>query len=78
MPEAEIKIVLENLELTIEVVDEKQAWNIGVLRNKTKKYGLSLGDRACIALAESLKMPVLTTDKQWEKVASVIEIVQLR
>jgi len=78
MTELEIKVVLENLEMTIETVDEIQAWYTGVLRSKTKKYGLSLGDRACIALAESLNLPILTTDKQWDKVETSINIIQLR
>ena len=78
MPESEIRLVLENLELTIVAVNEEQAWLLGLLRNKTKKYGLSLGDRACIALAESLNYPVYTTDKQWSKIVSHIAIIQLR
>ena len=78
MTETEIKIVLENLEMMIKTVDESQAWFTGLLRNKTKKYGLSLGDRACIALAESLNFPILTADKQWNKVDLSIKVIQLR
>jgi PIN domain nuclease of toxin-antitoxin system len=33
----------------------------------TKKYGLSLGDRACIALAQHMNLPVYTADKIWTK-----------
>ena len=32
---------------------------------ETKKYGLSLGDRACLSLAIAEKLPVLTADKIW-------------
>jgi ribonuclease VapC len=78
MREPEIRVVLENLEMTIKPVDENQAWYTGMLRQKTKRYGLSLGDRACIALAESLNLPILTTDKQWDKVDTPINITQLR
>jgi PIN domain nuclease of toxin-antitoxin system len=35
---------------------------------KKKNYGLSLGDRACIALAMLKSYPVLTCDKIWQKV----------
>lgn len=78
MRESEIRVVLENLEMTINPVDESQAWYTGILRQKTKQYGLSLGDRACIALAESLNLPILTTDKQWDNVDTTIKITQLR
>jgi PIN domain nuclease of toxin-antitoxin system len=31
----------------------------------TEKYGLSLGDRSCLALAIALKAPVYTTEQLW-------------
>ena len=33
-----------------------------LLRTLTRAFGLSLGDRACLALAEQLRLPALTTD----------------
>ena len=33
----------------------------------TKTYGLSLGDRACLALAQHMKLPVYTADQIWTK-----------
>lgn len=33
----------------------------------TKPYGLSLGDRACLALAQHMNLPVYTADKIWSK-----------
>jgi ribonuclease VapC len=33
----------------------------------TKPYGLSLGDRACLALAQYMKLPVYTADQIWGK-----------
>lgn len=35
------------------------------LRTGTRALGLSLGDRACLALARALKRPVYTADKSW-------------
>ena len=32
---------------------------------ETKQYGLSLGDRACLALSVKLDLPVYTADKAW-------------
>lgn len=37
------------------------------LWKSTKEYGLSLGDRACIALAQHMELPVYTADRIWTK-----------
>jgi len=47
--------------------DEELAWETARLRPLTKQHGLSLGDRACLALAMKLKVPAVTADKQWSK-----------
>ena len=46
---------------------EDLAWEAARLRPLTKQYGLSLGDRACLALAIKLKLPAVTADKEWSK-----------
>ena len=38
------------------------------LRRATRKHGLSLGDRCCLASALVQKCPVLTADRVWAKV----------
>ena len=52
-----------------EIVDftEDLAWEAARLRPLTRQYGLSLGDRACLALSIKLKVPAITADKQWSK-----------
>jgi len=45
--------------------DEVQAVEAARLRLQTKTLGLSLGDRACLALARARRLPVLTTDRAW-------------
>ena len=52
-----------------EIVDftEDLAWEAARLRPLTRGYGLSLGDRACLALAIKLKLPAVTADKEWSK-----------
>src|SRR5580692_607845 len=37
------------------------------LAPQTRLLGLSLGDRACLALGVALKVPVFTADKSWKK-----------
>lgn len=39
----------------------------GKLATITQEYGLSLGDRACIATGDYYKMAIYTTDKVWAK-----------
>lgn len=41
------------------------------LRARTRDMGLSLGDRACLALARTLGMPPVTADSSWAEVAGV-------
>lgn len=45
---------------------------------ETKKYGLSLGDRACLSLAIAEKLPVLTADKIWSNVKTGVKIILIR
>jgi ribonuclease VapC len=37
------------------------------LRTATRAAGLSLGDRACLALGLRTGFPVLTTEREWAK-----------
>ena len=48
------------------------------LRASTRMLGLSFGDRACLALAEHLRLPVLTADQAWRNLAIGIEIRLIR
>jgi ribonuclease VapC len=48
------------------------------LRPATRAHGLSFGDRACLALAQRLKQPVLTADRAWRKLSLDVEIHYVR
>jgi len=50
----------------------------GDLITMTEKYGLSLGDRSCLALAIALKAPVYTTEQIWRglKVGVPIHVIR--
>jgi ribonuclease VapC len=58
--------------------DRSQALLSAQLRPATKRLGLSLGDRACLALAKSSSMPVLTADRSWVGLDLGIEIKIIR
>ena len=55
-----------------------QARIAGDLIATTEKYGLSLGDRSCLALAIALKAPVYTTEQLWKilKVGIPIHVIR--
>ena len=44
----------------------------------TRRFGLSLGDRACLALARDLRIPVVTADRRWAEldVGVVIRLIR--
>jgi PIN domain nuclease of toxin-antitoxin system len=46
----------------------------GALRAETMKNGLSLGDRACLSLAEREAVPAITGDRSWVDSVQGIEI----
>lgn len=57
---------------------EDDAVAIARLRPRTKDAGLSLGDRACIALAQRLGVPAMTADREWARADLDIEVVLIR
>jgi PIN domain nuclease of toxin-antitoxin system len=50
----------------------------GTLIVQTRSLGLSLGDRACLALGLTLKAPVYTTDKSWKNLKLGVQIHVIR
>ena len=66
MPDDRVKANIEALELTVAPFDGRLAIEAGLLRALTRSAGLSLGDRACLALARSLNATAVTTDRAWE------------
>ena len=44
------------------------------LSRQTQPYGLSLGDRICLGLGISRKLPILTADKIWKKLEGVLNV----
>lgn len=71
MPLTEVKSAVGGLGLLIEPFDEVLAYAAGELRKVTQQQGLSLGDRACLALGIREGRSVLTTDRTWEKLESI-------
>lgn len=70
--------LMEAQGLTVIPFDTAQGYLTASLITHTKPYGLSLSDRACLALAKQRELPVLTADKIWAKLDLGIEIQVIR
>ena len=75
---AEVRDVLGSLPLDVRPFTDDQAYAAGELRLATRAFGLSLGDRACLALALEANALVLTTDRQWLKLDVGVRVEALR
>jgi ribonuclease VapC len=77
------RIVAQHITNMVSIIapfTEEQAYTAGDLEKQNKEYGtaLSLGDRACLALAKQLNSPAVTADKVWSKLDIGIKIKQIR
>jgi ribonuclease VapC len=69
LPAMEAVRAVTILGLEVAPMTEAQAGRSAELRPMTRAVGLSLGDRACLALAAELGAPALTADRSWDAVA---------
>jgi ribonuclease VapC len=78
MPESAAASAFVRLNLRVIAFDEPQARATARLRPVTRHAGLSLGDRACLALGNRLGCPVVTADRVWASLDVGVEIVLIR
>ncbi|HLJ30416.1 MAG TPA: type II toxin-antitoxin system VapC family toxin [Candidatus Angelobacter sp.] len=90
LAEVQSKLVIRGLtpsdawEATLSPIREATAFTAehaeaaGNLVAETRALGLSLGDRACLALGVALRAPVYTADKSWKKLKLGIPIHVIR
>lgn len=64
--------------IVLEPFAAADAVEVARLRPLTRETGLSLGDRACLALARRLGAPALTADAEWSKAQHGVELQQIR
>jgi PIN domain nuclease of toxin-antitoxin system len=78
MSEEAIREAVQGLPMEVVAFDQEQAYEAGLLRPPTRGAGLSLGDRACLALARRLALPSLTADRSWEGLGISITVQVIR
>lgn len=64
-----IQTILAELVYVVIDIKAEDGLQAGLMRGQTRKLGLSLGDRLCLAVAQRLKAPVLTADRPWLSMA---------
>lgn len=78
MPLEEARIAVSSLPCQVVPFDGDHALLAASLRTATKPFGLSLGDRACLALGLKTSLPVITADRQWDACGVGVEVIQIR
>jgi len=78
MSEPRIRSILGTVNATVVPFDEDLAYRAALLRSATRPAGLSLGDRACLALAERLAVPALTADRAWGTLQVGVQVEVIR
>lgn len=75
---ARVRSLLKEIGLAIVPFTPEQAESAAVLWEHTKGQGLSLADRACLALALERKVPVFTADRAWVELGLDLDIQIIR
>jgi len=75
------KVAWESIVSSVRAIvpfDAAQAETAGSLLRETFPYGLSLGDRACLALALAIKSPAYTADRAWAQLQIGVNVNLIR
>ncbi|GJD54101.1 hypothetical protein OPKNFCMD_6882 [Methylobacterium crusticola] len=74
----EVVANLRELDLDVVPLDRAQGEAMGALRASTRSAGLSLGDRACLALAADRSAVALPTNRDWAKLEVEVGVELVR
>ena len=78
VPLNDVREILLEIELFVHAHDEELAIETGAMHAITRRQGLSLGDRACLALARRLAATALTADRAWSRVQVGVAVEVIR
>jgi ribonuclease VapC len=78
VPPREARDTLDRFDCEVIEADKHRAILAGELHAVTRRTGVSLGDRFCLALGRELGVPVLTTDRRWKTLDLDVEVTLIR
>lgn len=78
VPENEARNSVGLLNIEIIDFDENLAFLAASIRPSTRKLGLSLGDRSCLALGLARRATVVTTERNWSKLELGVKVEVIR
>lgn len=77
-PAAVIEESIRHSGLAIVPVDARLGLDAGLMFPRFRPFGLSLGDRVCLALAIRENLPVVTADRVWATLGLPITVTLIR
>lgn len=75
---ARVSNVVADADIEIVPFDEEQAIEAAKLFVPTREYGMSFGDRACIALAALRNLPVYTAERKMDQLGLPVRVRLIR
>ncbi len=75
--EAGVEAIL-SLGLDVVPFDRDLAVDTAELERGVRQFGLSLGDRACLATARRLRQPAITADRAWLRLNIGVRVMAIR
>ena len=80
LPQMQLARILQQFQVDVVDFNIEQAVRSACLRPLTKSFGLSLGDRACLGLAQLMDGCVVTADRAWNDVEALLhlKVIQIR
>jgi ribonuclease VapC len=78
IPGREAMALASQLECAVVDLDAPTGSMAGAIRSATRHLGLSLGDRACLALARTRGLCAVTADRAWSRLGPDFDIRMLR
>ena len=78
MPEPLVRETIDHLGLETVPFDLELAHRTALLAGPTRALGLSLADRACLALAAQAGLPAVTADRAWRHLEFDVPIRVIR
>lgn len=78
VPVGTVQAAIDPLAMEVVDFDQHLAYHTALLHSSTRALGLSLGDRACLALAQQMELPAITADHAWTNLGPDVSVIAIR